>query len=118
MKVLRKRQKIKTSKNNFSISMHYLIFVPVCVAILYAGYLIKWLSKQSSGNDRMVEISKAIQAGSRAYLDRQYKTVGIVAAALFVLIAIFLGWVTALGFLVGSGMSAVRSGEHTAELQS
>ncbi|OGG39288.1 sodium-translocating pyrophosphatase [Candidatus Jorgensenbacteria bacterium RIFCSPLOWO2_02_FULL_45_12] len=87
--------------------MHYLIFVPVCVAILYAGYLIKWLSKQSSGNDRMVEISKAIQAGSRAYLDRQYKTVGIVAAALFVLIAIFLGWVTALGFLVGSVMSAV-----------
>jgi K(+)-stimulated pyrophosphate-energized sodium pump len=55
----------------------------------------------------MIEISKAIQEGSMAYLNRQYKTVAIVAAILAVIIWLALGWVTAIAFLVGGIASAL-----------
>lgn len=87
--------------------MYYAIFVPVGCAIIYTVYLMGWLSKKSSGNKEMIEISKAIQVGSKAYLNRQYKTVAVVSVALFVFIEIFLGWITAFGFLVGATMSAL-----------
>lgn len=87
--------------------MYYAIFVPIGCAIVYTAYLMGWLSKKSSGNEEMVDISKAIQAGSKAYLNRQYKTVSVVSAALFLVIGVFLGWITALGFLVGAVMSAL-----------
>ncbi len=108
--------------------MNYLIFGPVILAVLYTGYLALWLKKQGSGNDKMKEISRAIQEGSSAYLGRQYKTVGVVAVVLFVAIYLALGWLTAVGFLVGSiasalagflGMSvAVRSNSKTTDAAS
>ena len=108
--------------------MNYLIFGPVILAVLYTGYLAFWLKKQGSGNDKMKEISRAIQEGSSAYLGRQYKTVGVVAVVLFVAIYLALGWLTAVGFLVGSiasalagflGMSvAVRSNSKTTDAAS
>ncbi len=87
--------------------MNYLIFGPVVLAVLYTVYLSFWLKKQDSGNDKMREISKAIQEGSSAYLARQYKTVGIVALVLFLIIYVALGWLTALGFLIGAIASAL-----------
>ncbi len=105
--------------------MYYLIFTPIVIAIVYTAYLMMWLKKQPAGDAKMQEISKAIQAGSSAYLNRQYKTVGIVAAILFVVIGLTLGWMMALGFLVGAFASAlagyigmnvsVRSNVKTAE---
>ncbi|MEK7114812.1 MAG: sodium-translocating pyrophosphatase, partial [Patescibacteria group bacterium] len=59
------------------------------------------------GNAAMQEISKAIQEGSRAYLNRQYKAVAAVAALLILIIYYFLGWEVALGFFVGASASAV-----------
>ena len=104
---------------------YYLIFIPVGLAILYTLYLIGWLKKKPSGNEQMIAISKAIQEGSRAYLNRQYKTVGIVAFVLGALIWGFLGWMSALGFIIGAAASAlagyigmniaVRSNSKTAE---
>ncbi len=87
--------------------MYYLIYAPIAFAIIYTVYLISWLAKQPAGNEKMIEISKAIQEGSRAYLNRQSKTVGLVAAILFVVIGFALGWLTALGFLIGAGTSAL-----------
>ncbi|OGG41278.1 sodium-translocating pyrophosphatase [Candidatus Jorgensenbacteria bacterium RIFCSPLOWO2_01_FULL_45_25b] len=87
--------------------IYYIVFVPIALAILYTLYLIKGLSKCSSGNEKMVEISKAIQTGSQAYMNRQYKTVAAVGIVVFGLIVFFLQWVTALGFLVGAVFSAV-----------
>ncbi len=87
--------------------MNYLIFGPVVLAVLYTAYLALWLKKQGSGSDKMKEISRAIQEGSSAYLGRQYKTVGIVAIVLFVVIYLALGWLTAVGFLVGAAASAL-----------
>lgn len=106
--------------------MYYLIFVPVAIAILYSVYIIFWLKKQPNGNERMREISKAIQVGSSAYLNRQYKTVALVGLPILVILYFTLGGITALGFFIGAvvsalagyiGMSvAVRSNAKTAEM--
>lgn len=83
------------------------IFIPIIIGIIYTIFLSLWLKKQPSGNEAMQEISKAIQAGSKAYLNRQYKTVGYVALGLFVGIGFLLNWTTAIGFLIGAVASAV-----------
>lgn len=85
------------------------IFVLICalLAIIYGLILIKLVLKLPTGNEKMQAIAKAIQEGAKAYLNRQYKTIGIVAAILFILIAIFLSWKTALGFLLGAFLSAL-----------
>jgi len=87
------------------------------IAIVYGLILIKIVLRQGAGNTRMQEIASAIQAGAKAYLNRQYKTIGIIAAILFLVIGFvpmiwnvptgFLGWTMASGFLVGAILSAV-----------
>jgi len=83
------------------------IFVPIVLALAYSAYLVRWLGKQHSGSEAMQEISRAISEGSRAYLNRQYKAVSVVAALLFVGIWALLGWKVALGFLLGGAVSAL-----------
>ena len=87
--------------------MLYLIFIPIIIAIVYTAYLIFWLKGKPSGSAAMIEISRAIQSGSSAYLNRQYKTVSLVALILFLAIGFMLGWLTAAGFLVGAFASAL-----------
>lgn len=87
--------------------MYYLIFSPIVLALIYTVYIINWLNKKPNGDEKMVEISKAIQIGSKAYLSRQYRTVFVVAIILFLLIGLFLNWLTALGFIIGAFTSAL-----------
>src|SRR3989304_2045020 len=87
--------------------MYYLIFVPIAIAVIYTIYLVIWLNRQSAGNEKMKEISKAIQEGSKAYLNRQYKSVAVVAAILFLVIGFALNWLMAVGFLAGAIASAL-----------
>ena len=54
--------------------------------IAYGLYLAMWVFKLDAGNAKMQEIAKAIQEGASAYMNRQYKTVGYVAAVLFVML--------------------------------
>lgn len=63
--------------------------------------------KQPQGSDDMIEISQAIQEGSTAYLNRQYKAVAVVAAILALIIYFTLGSTTAIAFLVGGIASAI-----------
>lgn len=95
------------------------------IAVLYGLYTITWINKQSPGNDKMQEISNAIAEGATAYLNRQYTAIGIVGAVLLVIISLALGYIVALGFLIGAilsgltgyiGMSvSVKSNARTAE---
>jgi K(+)-stimulated pyrophosphate-energized sodium pump len=84
-----------------------LAIVSSIVAIVYGFILIQNILKKPSGNDRMREIAQAIQEGAKAYLNRQYKTIGIIAVILFIIIWIVLGLTTGIGFLVGAIFSAL-----------
>lgn len=76
----------------------------VCAAIGlgFAFYLIKSIVSSSPGNERMRQIAGAIEEGARAYLNRQVLTISIIAAVIFILLAIFKDMATALGFLIGA----------------
>ena len=91
--------------------MSYLLFLlPVTTSIasiIFAFYLRTHIMKMSRGSGKMVDIANAIKEGSRAYLKRQNTTVAWVALAITILLWWFFGWVTALGFVIGSLASAL-----------
>src|SRR6185503_4918714 len=82
------------------------------IGFAYGGYLVTWIMKLDEGTDKMKMIAKAIQEGAGAYLNRQYRTVAIVAGVLFVILwaaglwSDKFGFVTAIGFLIGAVTSA------------
>ncbi|WDT78488.1 MAG: sodium/proton-translocating pyrophosphatase [Candidatus Manganitrophus sp.] len=110
-----------------------ILFSLICagVGIAYALYLSFWVMRLDAGTAEMRKIQAAIHEGAQAYMIRQFKTISIVAAVLFVLLWVsgfwseHFGLLTATGFLVGgvaSGISgyvgmmvAVRANARTAQ---
>lgn len=76
-------------------------------ALIYGGILIQLVFKKPAGSEKMKEIAAAIQTGAKAYLNRQYRTIAIIAVILFFVLWLTLNLLTALGFLTGAVLSAL-----------
>ncbi len=74
-------------------------------AVLYGIIITQRLLAKPAGNDRMVEISHAVQEGATAYLNRQYVIITAVAVPIAVVLLLLQNWETALGFVIGGVLS-------------
>jgi K(+)-stimulated pyrophosphate-energized sodium pump len=77
------------------------------LAVVYGAIAAAQINALPAGNARMQEIAAAIQAGAKAYLDRQYTTIAVVGLGLFAILGLLLDWATAGGFFVGALLSGI-----------
>ena len=95
------------------------------IALIYGVFTTTQVLGAPSGNQRMIEVSAAIQEGAKAYLGRQYTTIGVVGVVVAVIVFFVVGHVQAAGFVLGSVLSgaagfvgmniSVRANVRTAE---
>ena len=87
--------------------MHLMWFVILAglFAVAYGIVTVTQLLKADPGSARMQEIAAAIAEGAQAYLKRQYSTVAVVGAVIFVILGLLLSWTVAIGFLIGAVLS-------------
>jgi K(+)-stimulated pyrophosphate-energized sodium pump len=75
------------------------------LAIVYGVWAIGSVLSAPAGNKKMQEIAGAVREGAQAYLKRQYMTIGMVGAVVFILVGYFLGWPVAIGYAIGALLS-------------
>ncbi len=87
----------------------FLLFAIVSsvITIVYGIILASSILKKSEGNEKMKSIAGAIAEGAKAYLNRQYKTISIIAVLLFFFLWYGLGLATACGFILGAFLSGL-----------
>lgn len=87
--------------------MSFYIILAGLIGLAYGIWLIITILKKPAGPEAQQKISQAIKEGAAAYLKQQYKTIGLIAAPLALLIAFGLNIATAAGFLIGGFLSAL-----------
>jgi K(+)-stimulated pyrophosphate-energized sodium pump len=104
---------------------HWFTIACGVIALLYGAFTARAVLASPAGNARMQEIAAAVQEGARAYLNRQYLTIGLVGIVVCVVLGVLLGLHVAIGFLLGAVLSgfagyigmnvSVRANVRTAE---
>jgi len=86
---------------------HGVVVALVCAACAVAYGLVttRTLLALSPGNERMQSISRAVQEGARAYLNRQYTTIAVVGVVMFVALIFIQNIAVACGFAIGGILS-------------
>ena len=77
------------------------------ISIIYGFFTGKQILNLSAGNSKMQEIASAIQIGAKAYLNRQYKTIGIVGIVVLIIISYAFSILVGLGYLIGATLSGI-----------
>ena len=75
------------------------------VAVLYGIFISRQVLSADPGTKRMQEIASGIQEGAAAYLNRQYTTIGLVGAAIALILVYLFNWQVAIGFVIGAVLS-------------
>ncbi|HDL16944.1 MAG TPA: sodium-translocating pyrophosphatase, partial [Rhizobiales bacterium] len=83
----------------------YLIIACGALSLVYGIWASQSVMSADAGSKRMQEIASAIQEGAQAYLTRQYTTIAIAGAVIFIIVAMLLSLTVAIGFLVGATLS-------------
>ena len=83
------------------------IFGSAALALLFAVISGVYVLRQDRGTPRMIEISKAIQEGATAFLQRQYRTISIFAIIIAIILGVVLGVTAAVSFIAGAVLSAL-----------
>lgn len=86
-------------------SIYLIIGCCIVLALIYGQVASSRILAKSAGSERMQQIAAAIQEGASAYLNRQYRTIGIVGLLVAVLLMVLLGGHVALGFVIGAVLS-------------
>src|SRR5947208_1807718 len=79
-----------------------LAMVCAVIGLVAAFVLIVLVKRLATGNERMRQISAAVQEGAKAYLNRQVMTISVIAVIIFILLWIFKDHPTAIGFVIGA----------------
>ena len=82
-------------------------FTASILALVFAVILIASVLRKEKGSQKMIEISKAIQTGSKSYMNRQYKTIAIFAIIISVILALAINAQTGVTFITGAFLSAL-----------
>ncbi|MBN9260244.1 MAG: sodium-translocating pyrophosphatase [Hyphomicrobium sp.] len=88
-------------------SILWAIIICGLLSIAYGALTIRAVMASDAGNARMQEIAGAIQEGAQAYLTRQYQTIAIAGVPIFIIVGLLLGWLVAIGFLIGAVLSGL-----------